>query len=72
MKTCVKCGVREDEHCTFEADEEELVLPENCVCSHRTWWGCTLVTPICGSYKGTGTNYCGDCEHDKGCHRGIA
>lgn len=66
MKTCVKCGVREDEHCTFEDDG--LVFPEHCVCDRGTWFGATKVKRICDSYDGNGVTYCSNCEHDKGCH----
>lgn len=60
---CSQCGGPESEHHDFQP----ISIPEGCICDVVSWGD--KISPICDAYRGNGTTYCENCEHDALCHK---
>jgi hypothetical protein len=59
---CIICGGSADDHHDFTTRER----PAGCQCDPNEWRD--SVPAVCTAYAGDGVQYCGTCEHDRGCH----
>lgn len=68
--TCKHCGQPESAHHEFLPERE---IPVGCVCDEYAWPTHIAIPQICSVYERDDEwFYCAKCEHDAGCHSGVA